>query len=268
MIKKLKIGLLIVVLTFFAGIGVAQATAPALDWDADTTVTIGTTNYTIELGSAATSIIVGTTSLTVTVPASSTFTLTSASRFYFDTANADATRTCTSTESTVTLTGATSAVVITPHTETLCESTGGGSGGGSSRAKTPVTPAVPATPAVPGEIPGCGNRTTGFSSATGVSCAGNTATTPAVPAVPAVPASNPSGPYNFGTTTLKNGSRGEAVQELQRFLNAKLNLGLVVDGKLGPKTIAVIKQWQRVNGLVADGLVGRLTKAKMNSMAQ
>ncbi|MDQ5971771.1 MAG: Peptidoglycan-binding protein, partial [Patescibacteria group bacterium] len=37
--------------------------------------------------------------------------------------------------------------------------------------------------------------------------------------------------YNFGTTTLKNGSKGEAVMELQRFLNATLNLGLVVDGK-------------------------------------
>jgi hypothetical protein len=74
--------------------------------------------------------------------------------------------------------------------------------------------------------------------------------------------------YNFGTKTLKNGSKGEAVMELQRFLNDKLNLGLVIDGKLGPKTIAVIKKWQKANGLVADGLVGAKTKAKMNSMAQ
>ena len=74
--------------------------------------------------------------------------------------------------------------------------------------------------------------------------------------------------YNFGTTTLKNGSTGEAVKELQRFLNAKLNLGLVVDGKLGPKTIAVIKQWQKDNGLVADGLIGAKTKAMMNASVQ
>jgi hypothetical protein len=74
--------------------------------------------------------------------------------------------------------------------------------------------------------------------------------------------------YNFGTATLRNGSRGEAVKELQRFLNQKLNLGLIIDGKLGPKTIAVIKQWQRDNGLVADGLVGAKTKAKMNSLVQ
>ena len=42
--------------------------------------------------------------------------------------------------------------------------------------------------------------------------------------------------YNFNTKTLKNGSNGEAAKELQRFLNAKLSLGLVVDGMLGPKT--------------------------------
>ena len=70
--------------------------------------------------------------------------------------------------------------------------------------------------------------------------------------------------YALGQTTLKNGSKGEAVKELQRFLNDKLSLGLVVDGKLGPKTIAVIKTWQTANGLVSDGLVGAKTKAMMN----
>lgn len=72
--------------------------------------------------------------------------------------------------------------------------------------------------------------------------------------------------YDFGNVTLKNGSRGEAVMELQRFLNANLNLGLTVDGKLGPKTIAVIKKWQIDNGLTPDGLIGPKTKLKMNSM--
>ena len=75
---------------------------------------------------------------------------------------------------------------------------------------------------------------------------------------------NNSGSYNFGTATLKNGSTGNAVMELQRFLNAKLNLGLVVDGKLGPKTVAIIKTWQTANGLVSDGLVGSKTKMMMN----
>ena len=74
--------------------------------------------------------------------------------------------------------------------------------------------------------------------------------------------------YNFGSTTLKSGSRGDAVMELQRFLNAKLSLGLAVDGRLGPKTIAVVKQWQKDHGLVPDGLVGAKTKAKMNIEAE
>jgi peptidoglycan hydrolase-like protein with peptidoglycan-binding domain len=56
--------------------------------------------------------------------------------------------------------------------------------------------------------------------------------------------------------------------ELQRFLNRFLNLGLVVDGKLGPKTIAVIKKWQLSKGLVADGLIGPKTKAMMNTEAE
>lgn len=71
--------------------------------------------------------------------------------------------------------------------------------------------------------------------------------------------------YNFGAVTLRSGSKGDAVMELQRFLNYKLNLGLTIDGKLGPKTIAVIKKWQKDNGLVSDGLIGAKTKAKMNS---
>ena len=74
--------------------------------------------------------------------------------------------------------------------------------------------------------------------------------------------------YALGTATLRNGSKGEAVRELQRFLNDKLNLGLTQDGRLGPKTIAVIKKWQKDNGLVADGLVGPMTKAQMNASVQ
>lgn len=101
-------------------------------------------------------------------------------------------------------------------------------------------------------IAGCLNGTVGFSKTTGQSCAGNTGAVITVTS------------YDFGTVTLKNGSKGNAVMELQKFLNNKLGLGLVVDGKLGPKTVAVIKQWQKDHGLVADGLVGAKTKAQMN----
>ena len=141
---------------------------------------------------------------------------------------------------------------------------------GVSAPSDATTPATPATPAVPGnEIPGCGNRTTGFSTSSGLSCVGNTPTTPATPATPATPGASASTgasgvvTYALGTVTLRNGSRGEAVKELQRVLNKLLNLGLVVDGKLGKKTIAVIKKWQKDHKLVVDGLVGKKTKAAM-----
>ncbi|MFA5777922.1 MAG: peptidoglycan-binding domain-containing protein [Candidatus Paceibacterota bacterium] len=104
-------------------------------------------------------------------------------------------------------------------------------------------------------IAGCGTRTSGYSTTTGQSCVGNAVSTTARI-------------YNFGSTTLKYGSRGEAVKELQRFLNDTLHLGLVVDGILGSKTIAVIKVWQKNHGLVVDGLVGPATKAKMNASVQ
>ncbi|HUC88596.1 MAG TPA: ice-binding family protein [Candidatus Paceibacterota bacterium] len=74
--------------------------------------------------------------------------------------------------------------------------------------------------------------------------------------------------YNFGSATLKNGSRGQAVMELQKFLNQVLKMNLKLDGKLGPKTIAVIKKWQKDHGLAADGLIGAKTKAKMNAEAK
>jgi hypothetical protein len=105
------------------------------------------------------------------------------------------------------------------------------------------------------QIPGCGNRTTGFSTSGAGSCIGNRVITGTTT-------------YNLGTVTLKNGSKGAAVMELQRLLNQVLSLGLVVDGKLGPKTIAVIKTWQKNHNLVADGLVGKLTKAAMKLEAE
>jgi len=110
-----------------------------------------------------------------------------------------------------------------------------------------------------------GNVSVAVSDTITLGSAGTTTTT--VPTT-TTPATTTPSAYNFGTTVLKNGSQGEAVKELQKFLNATLNLGLAVDGALGPKTIAVIKQWQANNGLVADGLIGPATKAKMNASVQ
>lgn len=137
------------------------------------------------------------------------------------------------------------------------------SGSGTVASATPATPATPANK----EIPGCGNRTTGFSSSTGESCAANVPATPATPATPAS-ASHVTVTYNLGNVTLKNGSSGNDVKELQKVLNKILKLELKVDGKLGPKTIAVIKKWQKAHGLKADGLVGAQTKAKMKAEAE
>jgi putative chitinase len=56
---------------------------------------------------------------------------------------------------------------------------------------------------------------------------------------------------------LKNGSKGNDVVTLQKFLK--------VDpiGTFGPKTEAAVKAWQKANGLKDDGIVGPGTWAKM-----
>ena len=53
--------------------------------------------------------------------------------------------------------------------------------------------------------------------------------------------------------TLKIGSRGKEVKELQEFL------GIQADGAFGKGTEAAVKKWQSDNGLVADGIVGPAT---------
>ncbi|HTE49158.1 MAG TPA: peptidoglycan-binding domain-containing protein, partial [Candidatus Paceibacterota bacterium] len=78
-----------------------------------------------------------------------------------------------------------------------------------------------------------------------------------------IPAAVPSIPYNFGSTTLKSGSTGEAVKEIERFLNSTLNLSLEQNGVLDEKVTTAIKKWQSNNGLVADGIIGAKTKAIM-----
>lgn len=70
-------------------------------------------------------------------------------------------------------------------------------------------------------------------------------------------------PYDFGTVTLKKGSTGDAVKEVQRFLNNTLTLTLELDGILDAEIVTFIKQWQSANKLVADGVIGAKTKAIM-----
>lgn len=59
------------------------------------------------------------------------------------------------------------------------------------------------------------------------------------------------------TSTLRWGSRGNAVQTVQQIV------GTDVDGIFGPLTHAAVKRWQSRNGLVVDGIVGPNTSRAM-----
>lgn len=168
--------------------------------------------------------------------------------------NGTTTTTTTTTTPSLIVTAVSTTTTPTATTISGCEGKTSGfstvnglSCSGNTTTVTTTTPLV---------IAGCSGGTTGFSTVNGQSCAtnGTSVTT--------------SNTYNFGTKTLRNGSRGDSVKELQRFLNKFLKMNLKEDGALGPKTIKVIKQWQKDHGLVADGLVGAKTKAMMNKEAE
>lgn len=78
-----------------------------------------------------------------------------------------------------------------------------------------------------------------------------------------VPVTPPTTPYDFGTITLKTGSSGDAVKELQRFLNDTLDLKLEADGIFDEEISTAMKDWQGSHNIVADGIVGAKTKAIM-----
>lgn len=60
---------------------------------------------------------------------------------------------------------------------------------------------------------------------------------------------------------LKKGSKGEDVKKIQAYLK------ITADGDFGEGTEKAVKAWQAKNGLVADGIVGDKTFAKMNGGA-
>ena len=61
------------------------------------------------------------------------------------------------------------------------------------------------------------------------------------------------------TSTLRVGSRGSQVSELQSFL------GVGSDGMFGPQTKAAVIRFQSQNGLSADGIVGPMSRAAINA---
>lgn len=77
---------------------------------------------------------------------------------------------------------------------------------------------------------------------------------------PAEPVVNPVEPQpGGGRPTVRYGSRGAAVADLQRFL------GLTADGIFGPATRAAVRVYQGGVGLTVDGVVGPLTWAKIDA---
>jgi peptidoglycan hydrolase-like protein with peptidoglycan-binding domain len=68
------------------------------------------------------------------------------------------------------------------------------------------------------------------------------------------------GPATFGklVTTLREGSRGTAVQALQVQLN-KHGAAVATDGAFGPATTTAVRGFQSRNGLGVDGVVGPAT---------
>lgn len=60
--------------------------------------------------------------------------------------------------------------------------------------------------------------------------------------------------------TLRRGSNGDEVEELQALLNAKYGANLEIDGVYGAKTEAAVKAFQSAHGLAADGIVGPKTR--------
>lgn len=59
------------------------------------------------------------------------------------------------------------------------------------------------------------------------------------------------------TRTLKKGMKGDDVARMQKAL------GIAADGDFGFGTLTALKKWQKLNGLVADGVAGPATQAKL-----
>lgn len=70
----------------------------------------------------------------------------------------------------------------------------------------------------------------------------------------------------FGSATLKKGSSGMYVTNLQTVLNSYAGATLVADGSFGPMTETAVKAFQASHGLTADGVVGNMTKASLTSI--
>lgn len=67
------------------------------------------------------------------------------------------------------------------------------------------------------------------------------------------------------TQDLKIGSKTSDVKELQKYINKKLLLNLAIDGSLGPKTFALIKQLQTATNTAETGVYDARTRDAINA---
>jgi hypothetical protein len=74
-------------------------------------------------------------------------------------------------------------------------------------------------------------------------------------------------PASSARPTLRKGDKGEAVKTLQRWLSVRLKLvpPLALDGDLGPKTDAAVRDFQSTYSLTVDGVVGPKTWGALES---
>jgi len=56
------------------------------------------------------------------------------------------------------------------------------------------------------------------------------------------------------------------VKELQKYLNEKQYPSGIVDGIFGKKTLKAVKDFQKASGLTSDGIVGPITRMKINEL--
>lgn len=176
MIKTKKIISTVAIVVAMMVALVSSASAANLSWTSNTTVTIGSANYTIQNGSTATSFVLSATNLALVIPATETFTFISPDGYTLALSGADAASGTTScsggTQVVITKAGGAATVTITPNTAVLaCSSArrtyptptptptptatpAPGTGTGATPTPTP-TPALvpgPATPAAPSGV--------------------------------------------------------------------------------------------------------------------
>ncbi|MBO7664115.1 MAG: SH3 domain-containing protein [Clostridia bacterium] len=92
--------------------------------------------------------------------------------------------------------------------------------------------------------------------------------TPTPTATPtATPTPSPTPTPTPKPTTLKKGSKGEEVKQLQNRLKELkyLDLSIPTDGEFGDLTEKAVKAFQKINSITPDGIVGGTTHAVLNS---